>query len=574
MKKLLSFLLVFVLVCGLAVGIAACNPDSEEDKTPLKETLVKGAWESEVYGDDTHTLKDDIVFHNDGIFYTTTFGGKIPAAGYWTVTEESKTMTNYEDYELGDEETYTFPAYITLTTFSGEPYGTSDTEMDEFKQQGIYGIKDDVIYGVMYQTMRWYHKTDKTVEEEPVTVVSFFNGIVTNSLELGHNGKFSDSLDGQNYYEGTWSYDAATKTYTLTSTEGTATLKLSADGKTAEYKRGNVTLTVTNANAAKTILHTFEASDPDIGNFTLYLYEDDNSCEIFMGTVSRGEGTWTEAGGHYTINIASLGINNVTSTTNKDGVESFEIALGGGLTFVEVVDLSSYIKFAGTFQINGTFDGTVEAILYSDYTVVINSSVDMSAVPSMGVVNKTENGTWALADLDNGGGGTFQSTSALVITIPVDGGDDIVYNVGKEEGAENYSFVYKYQTSDGFVDVTMTLDATMKFSGQCDIRPEYNMYGKVEIYLNGSMAGGTALIFTDAGMMMGCKVIAATWTMADDYSTITITIPVKDGDDIVYTAVAQPDHSFKFTFTLEGQMGTVVQTYQVEMTGSSALAKA
>ena len=560
MKKTVSFLLALAMTCGSAFALTACdnkpdepnnpnNPDNPNTPTAtLRESIVKGAWESEVYGDESHVLQDDVVFHDDGIFYTTSFGGANQAAGYWTLTEEEKALTYYADYELTDDdaETYTFPAYVTLTKFNGDPYTTNDEVMDEFKEQGIYGIKDDVLYGVMYQAMRFYHKPNKTVNEIAITVDSFFNGEEAYSLDFGHNGKYEDFITGE-LYSGTWKYNSATRTYTLTDTTGggTATVVVSEDGNTAVYKRGDQEITITNINQAVPVVATFEGT---AGKILLYV---DNTCTVtIFGT--KIEGTWSVEGGVYTLDLGERG--KLVSEVNENGFLQFVHPQAG--SFVIVAKQMRLVGKFLVFSVPGEEPGTtyevygdIEVFFYTNGKVDFHSVADLTD-SGMGVVEYDESGTWVLNE-----------DETITVTISA----DKTYTMSKNADGKYVLSGYKTSLRGVSKDADDLVQTTIA-------NPQVIFKGE------GSMAGGavslstTITLFDDgsatfvtetSGYVTTTIAELGTWELNTTTYQMIITIPVADGDDRVFIAAPvdqQGTYKFTYSFVMNGS------TVEVEMT--------
>ena len=421
-----------------------CTDDACKDKCPghgssgektLAETLVEGIWEY------TYARVDTLVFHEDGIFYHSKFSGGLQSAGYWRLVEgtEERTWTEYNG-DLNDKGITEFKSkdYLVLTNFDGSVYVN-----DQSDSKGEYPIYNGEIRDVSYAGSQYVHKADGTITEVPQTVAEYIvEGNAAFSVSLGHNGQFTDFVDGVNLIEGTWSYDAATRTYTLKSTGGTATLTISEDGETAVYKAIDGTQkTLVNANIALKPVYRFIAIDVDNNNNVkgvVELYEEESACALFLGGVKVDDGTWSydSATKTFTIKFEKKGTH--TTSLNAQGKPSFTLTENDSATgeddvfeFVLEVAAQPQVRFTGSFLVNNMFQGNTEVLLYDDGSATFVTSVDMSAA-GMGVVEINEEGTWSLNP----------TTYHMTITIPVEDGEDRVFTAQPVDAQGTYKFTY------------------------------------------------------------------------------------------------------------------------------------
>lgn len=570
MKKVLATILSLALATSVGVALVACGGDNnkpngttctqhvdtnpkdgkcdncgkamsnEPGKTVLSEAeLLKGVWETPQYGDASHALKDYVAFHEGGIFYWRAQGDKNPSAGNYTFTLETGNVTNTIDPSNGDAYTINVEGWVTLTTFKGEPVvPTGDTFQD-----GKYPIAYDadekqyVLFGIHYGDMRFTHVPDRTHsydDEDPITIASYSAaGSTVQKVELGHNGKYTDMATGD-YYEGSWSYNATTKTYTLTDDDGsTATIVESANGAFGAYKRGETELELNNDDfKAETILK-FEGSLAAAGGASCeLLVYNNNKYDLYVnGSLNaNGSGTWTKDGDNYV--FASTAVN--ATTVYEGGKYSVTVM---GSTLEEVKAAAAVFTLGGTITITPEISATVEAVLYDDGSAVITTSAAVIGV------SVEETGTYT-----NDG-------NSIKITIPVEDGDDKEFTATNTNGAYAFKYAVTLQVganSREFTDIDVsTGDIAMRLTGET---PVGSATGVADVVLYGSLAtgGGEVIVVTQVkmgDMALSTVITFGTWALNPDYS-IKIDIGEESYTATQVAEAAQGTYGFDYETTL------------------------
>lgn len=455
-----------------------CGADVQTE--PTKETLnaeslVKGVWQSPVYGDATHQLQDYIAFHDNGIFFNDRKGAFQPIAGNWTYSAADAgtkaTIVHFEKPEGATEEVdqsydIDVEGWVTLKTFAGEPIVCTHDGVDYFTD-GKYPIAFDsefnqyTIYGLTYRDFKCYHVADKahSFDDETLIVVDEFVSSESDqmSVKIGHNGKFEDivTVNEQGkpvYYEGNWTYNEQTKTYTLTSEKGTATLVVSEDGATATYKRGSAQeITLLNKASVKETSKVFqgEVATGVMGEIRLY---EDGSCDLVVaGNPRFKDGTWSVSGGVYTVKFNELPTA-LTSTTNGDDLAVITLNMGSGeISFVEVKDREAQIRFTGhNPMVPGVVEIDTEILLYNDNSATLKTTITTGA-------KVDEEGTW-----------TLNPDYSMTITIPVEDGEDRVFTATYDGEAKTYKFVYSFEMQGQSGPTTVSVNMTRVEDGPAE----------------------------------------------------------------------------------------------------------
>lgn len=431
-----------VLLCGLsaamlaaaALGFAACGDGDEEhtthpdengdgicdiggeqlttpdpDPTPDPDddevTMTDGIYLSDPIdmGSGRGNAYNYVRFHEDGIFYyaqmaqPSTPGGGMSAAGYWEIVEESYTF-----FDGTSNKEMTVDSYIAFTNFDGTLYGIHQTNGGQEGASPEYDNKvpmvDDALLGVWYSNMKYTHVLDNedyTLEDETDIEVAYFVKEVgaADGLILNHTGTFEDLVsDTMDIYDGTWTYDAATRTYTLTDDDLTAKLTVSEDGMTATYVdfKGNTQELVSNNYTEEGEVTAVVQSTNMF--FTLSFYNDgtyDVVASISGQTQEMASGVWSLA-------IPTLTLDGTDYTMTSDGIEvTFALTTSQGtsdynfvLTRDQLVMLSQTEILAPEPIVEATKDFFTLAF-YADGTYKVTAAMGE-------LVQEMLSGTWSL----------------------------------------------------------------------------------------------------------------------------------------------------------------------------------
>lgn len=351
MKKLLIAMLLALSMAFGAVAFVACDNGEEppetthtehidadgdgkcdecgtdmggEPVTPGKLTLTDGIYICDPIdmGSGRGNAYNYIRFHENGIFYyaqmansSTPGGGLGQEAGYYEVIEEDLTFEDKTDESQTVERTA--ESYIVLTNFDGTPCNIRAVNSGETMTNEI-PLYEDALYGIWYDNMIYRHDGDPdfTIDQETLIAVAEFvdpsNSF--NTVSVGHNGRFDDNIA---FDEGEWSYDEATRTYTLTGEYDTATLVVSEDGTVAVYTCGETTMTLNNTDAPQSGEVTAAVEVSDATNmFTLGFYNDGS----YAVTASFGGQTMEMTSGNWSLTIPTLTLDETDYTMSSDGI--------------------------------------------------------------------------------------------------------------------------------------------------------------------------------------------------------------------------------------------------------------
>lgn len=339
-------------------------------------------------------------FHEDGIFYygqmaqPSTAGGGMSAAGYWKTVEESYTF--YNGVAVSDKEItvgeMTVSSYIELTNFDGTPYNNHQTNGDAGNNaspvyDNKYPMMNDVLLGVWYADLAYTHDVDNetyTIDKETAIEVAYFVKTPGESdgLILNHTGAFEDLVSSEeDIYEGSWSCNVATRTYTLKDGNKTATLVVSEDGMTAEYTDFTGTKqNLYSVNYTEGVKEVLKVTANSFFNLSFY---NDGTYKVWA---EMGGQTSEFTTGKWSLTIPTLKIDTTDYTMTADGVSlSFTVTTSNGdtplsfalsrdqlvaLSQVTIIEAKPIVEVTSAFFKLGFYaDGTYKVIAEMGTTV-------------------------------------------------------------------------------------------------------------------------------------------------------------------------------------------------------------
>ena len=289
MKKRAAVLLAMCM--ATATVFTGCGGDSKTDDTAKTEEKKENAMTEGIYelqGDPEISLQCFIRFNEDGTYYGSFFDKGVVEAGTYEVLDEE--LEYYSgpgedgDYEaVDDNETATAEQVIVLT-----PYGGGAEQKCAYVDDQLV----DITLGGMSTHKTLTHNTeyayDPAADETPIAVYTYYaNEEEGASLTLYHDKTFVD-YTGETGVEGTWE-DNGDAAYTLTDEDSNAyTLTVKDDG-TAEYVKGEETLTLGGLAAEQL---TFAAEDVQVGlpmgvGVSIVCAED-GTCQVIVSVEEVG----------------------------------------------------------------------------------------------------------------------------------------------------------------------------------------------------------------------------------------------------------------------------------------------
>lgn len=459
-KKWLIGGLTAAMLASMTFGLAGCGDNKEPDTPPKESSQESDDVSREEPGQETPEVKmtDGIYmceelagsdgklnfmrFHEDGIFYYAFManaenpGGSTSAAGYWRVVEESYTYRFYVDDTATE---YTVDSYIELTNFDGTPYEnhmTSDPGSEKPEFDNKYPLKDDSLWGIWYSNIEYAHVLDNTVftqEKESDKVVAEFvqEAGKADSVKLSHTGVFEDYIsDLDKIYRGTWSYTAASRTYTLKTEDGdTAELVISAEGETADYtdfKGAKQELVDAAAKPAASEIEAVVEAQKDY--FTLGFYNDGTYkviAEVQGQTQEMKSGTWSMEIPYLTIDE-----NDPIQMTGGDVTVTLPIATSGGdVDFDFVLNIEQLTTLSTTEIVAPESAAQALAEVQKDYfTLAFYEDGSYKVAAAMGEeIREMKAGSWSLAiptlTVDETDYTMTAEGITVTISIPTSGGD-------------------------------------------------------------------------------------------------------------------------------------------------------
>lgn len=450
-KMLLAVLLASTLTFG-TFALAACNGNEEdppetthtqhvdanddgvcdecgepmqgETTEPEELTLTDGIYISDIIGGNRGY--NYVRFHENGVFYyafmanAETPGGGQAQAGYYEVVEEELTFEDKTDESQTVERTA--DSYIVLTNFDGTPCNLRAVNSGETMTNQI-PLYDDALWGIWYDDMKYSHDGDPdfTIDQEMAIAVAEFvdpeNSF--NTVSIGHNGMFDDNIA---YDEGEWTYDDATRAYTLTGSYGTATLVVSEDGATALYTCGDTQLTLNNVNAevSDEVTAVVEQTDTT-GMMTLSFYND-GAYSVTAAGQEVSSGTWS-----LEIPYLTVGSFNTMMTGGDVTVELAITTTQGEMTFSFILSTDQLTTLSQTEIVEPELEALVQQAdstgmmtlnLYEDGTYEVIARLGEQ-------VQTMQTGNWSLSIpyLTIGAFETMMTGGDVVVTLTLTTGN-------------------------------------------------------------------------------------------------------------------------------------------------------
>lgn len=587
-KWLLTSLLCIVMMLTMAIGLAACgNPDdSDKDKPTETVKITDGVFSCA--SDPSHVQL--VKFKEDGTFYAQSVMQNEAFFGKWELVDMDMeyitvdTTKGFIEQATPDKSIHKATKAVKFMHNDGSAYNvrgdysyTGELEENMGQLIAIETNKDVAKNYIAYADNRLHattfdggqyvrtlvHNPDSTFSEENEVKNELYHFMVKDlpawaeddyivqdlELTIYHNS-FVDLATSENQISGKLTQNGNVFTF-----DNGATVTVSADGKTATYTKGEITIELVEwANAAEKVASATGTTE-GIGELKLELYNDGSA--LLLGAGKEFAGTYTVEDITVKVNIAATGF------TIKD----FTI---DGDNFTGKVQINTMqVEVDMTGKITGTLFGSVKTLASIDtewatmkFTFALNSNNTGSIVMGETVVTTFH---WAF-NADNSF--TFRKVSK----------GTVAFELKFDGAAPAAEFKWTGKLKDDIDEITLTFNsdaaslgvlktgaATQKFTVAGTDIPNSGMTIKSNIYFYSDGTGVIDVNIPEINMAMN-DAFTFHWNMN------TTTQQIEFTETSITFAMAPDYSSASFTATVAlGQLGNVDIVFTVAPTALGAL---
>lgn len=591
-KTLLASLLGVVAASTMAFGLAACgdttNPDNQGGgENPTTVQLTDGVYS---YGYDSNHVQL-VKFKTDGTFYAQSLMQEGACFGKWELVDMEVEYISVNPAEgcLMESDDMTIKKSTQAIKFTYDD-GSAYNVRDEYYYENASGDRvpvasnsgvakncvayaEDKLHCTTFDNGKYWrtlnHDVDSTFGEEDEIKNLLYRfmvkdvpdwategGYIAQDLELTiYHNSFVDLASSENQVSGKLTVSGNVYTF-----DNGAKVTVAADGKSATYVKGDVTIDLVEWVKAATTVASVKANHPYIGDIVINLYDDGNA--ELTGAGQNFTGTYSVSGGKVTFNIVSGGAFTISEFTISDN------SLTGTIT---VAALSAELEATGT--ITGKLAGSTIISLNTEwasmtFTLALNSDNSGSVAMADTVITTFH---WAL---DN------EDTQKIYFRNSTNG--SVSFALDFTSGAPVAKFEWTGKLSDAQEEpmtLTFTGDATSLGALKTDAATAKLVVEGVPLenvpYAGASLTS-VIYFYSDGTGVIDVNVAALNMTLNDaltfHWSMSTATNQIEFVEDEITFAMAQDYSTASFTATVTvGQLGEKELVFNVNPQSLSAL---